>query len=287
MSGDIERLERELAEARARLEEMRIELDAHEGLMRLAMEDIRRIYDDLLRTQARLFQADKMATIGILTAGIVHEIKNPLTYAQGNVFLIREALKGVERLESMPTLDVQTVLASAMQGLDRMAKIVRDIRTFSRTDKGDFLPTDVNEVLDSVASLVAPTLKTADLKKEYGGALPRVKGSAQQLGQVFLNLIVNASQAIRVERGQKGTIRLRTWAEAGCVNAEVRDTGPGMSAEVVAKLFEPFFTTKGAEEGTGLGLSICRDIVNRHGGEIRVESAPGAGSAFIVSVPAA
>jgi C4-dicarboxylate-specific signal transduction histidine kinase len=100
LSENLKRLERELAQARARIAEMQIEIEAHEGLLRLSMEDMRRIYDDLLQTHVRLLQADKMATIGILTAGIVHEIKNPLSYVQGNVWLLSEALKGVERLAS-------------------------------------------------------------------------------------------------------------------------------------------------------------------------------------------
>jgi len=286
VSEDAKRLERELAEARERIAQMQIEIDAHEGLLKLSMEDMHRIYDDLLTTHVRLLQADKMATIGILTAGIVHEIKNPLSYVQGNVWLLKEALKGVERLASQPDLDLQSVLNGASEGVERMAKIVQDIRMFSRTDKGDFVPVDVNQVLESVASIVGPSLKTADLKKDYGQA-PKVKGSSQQLGQVFLNFIINASQAMPLEAGKKGTITLRTRAEGGRVRVDVCDDGKGMTPETLTKLFQPFFTTKGPEEGTGLGLSVSRDIITRHGGEIRVESSPGAGSTFTVFLPVA
>lgn len=286
LNDDLKRLERELAEAHARIAELQIEVDAHEGLLKLSMEDMHRIYDDLLLTHVRLLQADKMATIGILTAGIVHEIKNPLSYVQGNVWLLNEALKGVERLPSQPDMDLQSVLGGAREGVDRMAKIVQDIRMFSRTDKGDFIPVNINEVLDSVTSIVGPSLKTADLKKEYGD-VPKIKGSPQQLGQVFLNFIINASQAMELEGGKKGLITLRTRVTAGGVEVDVRDDGKGMTPETLAKLFEPFFTTKGPEEGTGLGLSVSRDIITRHGGEIRVASSPGAGSTFTVLFPVA
>ncbi len=263
---------------KAELERVRGELEAHEGLVRLAMDDMRHLYEDLLSSQVRLLQADKLAAIGILTAGIVHEIKNPLMFTHGNVWLLQEGLKSGSLPPNAPQL-----LEEALVGLDRIMTIVQDVRTFSRSDKGRSAPEDLNRLLESVIRIVWNEIKKkAELRREFG-VLGPVTCNAQQIGQVFLNLLVNASQAIE---GQGViTVRTRPAASGGAV-VEIQDTGKGMTPEVQARLFEPFFTTKGAEEGTGLGLSISADILKRHGGRISARSAPGEGTTFTVELPA-
>lgn len=267
----------ELEALRAELSRVRAELEAHEGLVELAMQDMRRIFEDLLATQSRLLQADKLASIGILAAGIAHELKNPLLYVHGNVWLLRDAIAR----DGRPPGNAAELLAQAAEGVERMMAIVRDVRTFSRSDEGRSAPEDLNAVLESVVRIVGHEVrKKADLVRDFA-PLPKVPCNAQQIGQVFVNLLVNAAQAIE----GRGTVTLRTRAGEGCVSVEVEDTGKGMTPEVQAKLFQPFFTTKGAEEGTGLGLSISADIVRRHGGSIAVRSAPGQGAAFTVTLP--
>lgn len=265
-------LQKELDDTRRRLEEVSAELAGHEGLLKFAMADMRKIYDDLLGTHSKLQQADKLATVGLLTAGIVHEINNPLMAAHGFVSLW---------VETAATPDDKAMARDALESLERIQAIVRDIRTFSRTDKNHKAPESLEKIIDSAATIAWHAVKAkAEIARDYA-ELPPVVCNSQQIGQVFLNLIVNASQAIEI----RGTITLSTRVAGGFVVGEVRDNGSGMTSETIAKLFEPFFTTKGPEKGTGLGLSISRDIVKNHGGDIEVESQAGKGTAFRVKLP--
>jgi len=267
-----EALRRELEETKKALNDTRDELAAHEGLVRVAMDDMRRIYDDFLATQTHLHHSDKLATVGLLTAGIVHEINNPLTIVHGNLTLLRDSALSTEQAERV---------ADSIEAIERIMAIVRDIRTFSRTDKGESAPRNLNDVVESVIRLVTSQIKHKAAIESTFGNLPPVKCNAQQLSQVFLNLLVNAAQAIR----DSGTIRVTTRVEGAHAAVDIADDGCGMTPEVKARLFEPFFTTKPAEQGTGMGLMISADIVKRHGGEIRVESTPGKGTVFTVLLP--
>ncbi len=285
-------LESALREALKKLEDSRGEVEAHEGLLRMALDDMRRFYDDLQRSQTQLAQADKLAAIGLLTAGIVHEINNPLGVIVMAMDLLKSRARSLKVLcEGLPAGNREKALeiigeAEKMAGqsadcADRMAVIVKDIRMFSRTDKGLTNPENINAVIDSVLNIVWNAVKNKiELKKEFGD-LPPVRCNAQQLSQVFMNLIVNASQAMN----GKGSITIRTRADKDIVCAEITDTGPGIPDDVKARLFEAFFTTKGPEKGTGLGLSISRDIVRKHGGNIEVNSEVGKGTTFTVTLP--
>lgn len=287
----IKALESDLSEARGKLAGSEIELEAHEALLKMSVSDMRRLYEDLMRSQSQLLQADKMATIGLLSAGIVHEINNPLSAVKLVVALMRmhvdnlrqlgAGLEGEVRQRFLGILsDSENHLRQGEECVDHITKIVRDIKIFSRTDKGEFRPENINEIFESVVGIVWNTIKTKiELKKEYGD-LPRVSCNAHQLGQVFLNLIVNASQAM-----DRGTITLRTRIEDGSAVAEVCDTGSGIPPEILEKIFEPFFTTKDAEKGTGLGLSISHDIIKRHNGTISVRSEVGRGTSFTIRLP--
>ena len=288
----IRELEAQLREVSSKLQDSGVELEANEALLKMAMEDMRRIYEDLMRSQSQLMQSDKLATIGLLTAGIVHEINNPLA-AVNLAFSVLEnqfqkctsisetlGASGAELGRICKASD--EYLAQGKLCVEAMARIVNDIRVFSRSDKGVMNQEDLNKVIDSVIGIVWNSVKNKVTIKKELGELPLVRCNAQQLSQVFLNLIVNASQAMG---GLAGTITVRSLAEGGRAWVRISDTGCGMPQEVMDHIFEPFFTTKGAEQGTGLGLSITHDIVKKHKGEISVQSEVGKGTTFTISLP--
>lgn len=273
LRAQLARLNAELDETRQKLKQTQNELEGHEGLLRLAMEDMRRLYEDLLSRQADLLQADKLATIGILTAGITHEINNPLASLQACLYLLKE--------KALPS-EAQPLVASAQKTLDRVIGITRDMRVVTRKDTGRTAPEDLNKIWESILPIAAGEIKrcSAELKTEWA-ALPPVTCNAQQISQVFLNLLVNACQALT----EPGVISIRTFPVSGFAATEIADTGAGMPPDVQEKIFQPFFTTKEPGKGTGLGLSISADIVRQHGGKIAVKSEPGRGTAFTVSLP--
>jgi two-component system, NtrC family, sensor kinase len=285
----IKELEAQLAEAVGKLQTSGVEIEANEGLMKFMMEDMRRIYEDLMRSQSQLMQSDKLATIGLLTAGIVHEINNPLAAVNLAFSLLESQVKKLSALSDRP--EAQAILKDCGEFVERgkvcveaMARIVGDIRMFSRSDKGIMNEESVNKVIESVIGIVWNSLKNkVKIDKELGD-VPKIRCNAQQLSQVFLNLIVNASQAME---GKDGTITVRSFAKDGMVFAQVADTGCGMTDEVKKRLFEPFFTTKSAETGTGLGLSITHDIIKKHSGEVKVDSEAGKGTTFTIGFPTA
>jgi len=288
-------LEAQLAEAANRLQSSGIELEANEGLLKLAMDDMRRIYEDLLGSKSKLMQSDKLATIGLLTTGIVHEINNPLFAVKLAFSLLDTNLaklrKMAETWDVAESDELAAILKNTLEFVEQgnrcvetMAKIVSDIRMFSRSDKGVLNEENVNNIIDSVIGIVWNSVKNKVTIQRELGDLPKIRCNAQQLSQVFLNLIVNAAQAVGDKQGQ---ITLRTERSGDKVLVRVSDTGSGMPKEVMEKIFEPFFTTKGAEQGTGLGLSITHDIVQKHDGAITVESEVGKGTTFTVSLPVA
>ena len=293
LQKNIRDLEAQLLETKDKLQFSGIELEANEGLLKLALDDMKRIYEDLLSSQSKSMQSDKLATIGLLTAGIVHEINNPLSAVQLSFSLLEtnytNLKKLTEKLNAAEPKELTDLLKDAKEFVEQgkrcaetMAKIVSDIRMFSRSDKGVMNEENVNNIINSVVGIVWNSVKNkVTIQKEFG-ELPKIRCNAQQLSQVFLNLIVNASQAIGDIKGQ---ITLRTETSGGQVRVRVSDTGSGMTKEVMEKIFEPFFTTKGAEQGTGLGLSITHDIIKKHNGTIAVESELGKGTTFIVSLP--
>ncbi len=294
LQKQVRELETKLADTLSKLQYNGIELEANEGILKLMMDDMRRIYEDLMKSQSQLMQSDKLATIGLLTAGIVHEINNPLAAVNLAFSLmenqIQKFTKISEKLGSAAPPEMQNLLndsteyvTQGMVCVKTMARIVSDIRMFSRSDKGIVNNENVNNVIDSVIGIVWNSLKNkVTIEKEFG-ELPKIKCNAQQLSQVFLNLIVNASQAMG---GGAGTITVHTELTDGRVVIKISDTGSGMPQEVMKHIFEPFFTTKGAEQGTGLGLSITHDIIARHKGEITVASEVGKGTTFTISLPA-
>ncbi|HEV8320477.1 MAG TPA: response regulator [Myxococcota bacterium] len=237
------------------------------------------------RIVERLQLSDRMASLGALAAGVAHEINNPLAVVMANLDL----LAGIAAESGAAALDAeeaQSLLRDAREAAGRIRGTVRDLKLFSRAEEQPTGGVDLHGVLDSCERMAHNEIQhRARLVKDYG-AIPEVAGSDARLGQVFVNLLINAAHAIPVGNADAHEIRLTTRSEAGRVVVEVRDDGAGIPASVLPRIFDPFFTTKPVGEGTGLGLSICHRLLVAMGGDIAVESAPGKGTVFRVSLPA-
>jgi PAS domain S-box-containing protein len=240
--------------------------------------------------QARLLLADRMSSLGTLAAGVAHEINNPLAYLITSLELMSKRLPELAGLalkpSSEPTEWLRRQLDRAHEGAERVRLIVRDLKSFSRADDETMGVIDPRRALDMSIALVSNEIRhRAQLVKDYD-TLPPVWANEGRLGQVFLNLLVNATQAIPAGAVAQNEVRVfgRTDAEGRAV-IEVRDTGSGIEADQVALVFDPFFTTKPLNVGTGLGLSLCHAIIGSLRGQITVESQPGVGSVFRVVLP--
>jgi PAS domain S-box-containing protein len=239
----------------------------------------------------KLQTADRMASIGSLAAGVAHEINNPLSFLLSNTRFVRDELRSMAGEWNEQTRErmkeIQEALEEGLEGGDRVTEIVRDLRTFARGDDGKREPVNVHAVLDLCGNIARSQLRhRAQWVKQYG-ELPLIQGNESRLGQLFLNLIINAAQAIPEGVDPKlHEVRVTTWREGeDQVVVEVKDTGMGIPPENLHRLFDPFFTTKPVGVGTGLGLSICQGIAKALGGRITVKSEPGRGSAFRVFLP--
>jgi two-component system NtrC family sensor kinase len=271
--------------------------------------ELEKAYSDLKTTQAKVVQQEKMASIGQLAAGVAHEINNPMGFISSNLNTLGkyvdrlkefiavqseliEATANSEAVEALRSKrkalkldyileDGSELIRESLEGAERVRTIVQNLKSFSRVDQAEFKHADINECITSTINIVWNELKyKAKLTRELG-ELPLTKCYPQQLNQVIMNLLVNASQAIE----EQGDITVRTWHEDGSIFASVTDSGCGMAPDVVKRIFEPFFTTKEVGKGTGLGLSITYDIVKNHNGDIAVESEPGKGTTFTVRIP--
>ncbi len=250
------------------------------------------------RLEQQSIQNDRLAAMGVLTAGIAHEINNPISYMLANLDLLRQwedeleqhlpALVGLPQdlLERMA--EARSVIADCIEGSLRIGDIVRGMRLLSHTGQGDELnPVDIHRSLDAVLHIAQGELKhTARLKQDYARNLPMVLGSEGRLGQVFLNLIINAVHAMRPGSPEEHVLCVRSRLEGRQVRIDISDTGHGIPPEVLPRIFDPFFTTKPAGIGTGLGLSISHAIIQKMGGSMRVESQVGRGTTFSLLLPA-
>jgi signal transduction histidine kinase/CheY-like chemotaxis protein len=235
--------------------------------------------------QLRLGIADRMASVGTLAAGVAHELNNPLSYVNGNLAFIAEELAraAADGLSPPAHDELGQAIADAREGAERMRHIIRDLSTFSRAEDEAEAPVQLATLLDSCVQLAWNEIRhRARLERELA-PVPAVRGNDARLGQVFLNLLVNAAQALPEGQASAHRIRLATrrWRD-GRVAVEVEDTGHGIAPEHRPFIFDPFFTTKGPGVGTGLGLSICHNLVKALGGDIEVESTVGRGSLFRV-----
>ncbi|HEY6037486.1 MAG TPA: two-component regulator propeller domain-containing protein, partial [Kofleriaceae bacterium] len=232
--------------------------------------------------EARLMFTDRMASIGTLAAGIAHEINNPLAYVMTNIEVLREELGETAAPELLEAL------GDASEGAKRIQSIVRGVKTFSRSDDDSSTPTDVHRAIESALRLAATELRHRCVIVKELGKVPAVLGNEARLGQVFINLLVNAAQAMPERELEANQIRVTTRTGAdGAAVVEIADNGHGMTPQVARRIFEPFFTTKDVGQGTGLGLAVCHGIVERFGGRISVDSTVGVGTTFRVTLPAA
>jgi PAS domain S-box-containing protein len=234
--------------------------------------------------QARLLQADRLAALGMLAAGVAHEVNNPLAYVLLNLkYLERE----LPKLAADPTR-LEALLKhveDASHGAERVQTIVRDLRTFARTEDEPLGPVDLKAVVESALAMAAHEIREcATLRRDYQGAFS-VNGTAAKLEQVFLNLFVNAAQAIGKGSPEHHSLEVRIEAaQPGFVRITISDTGPGLKPDVLDRAFEPFFTTKPPGVGTGLGLPICKSIVESFGGTISVDSSPAHGTRVCIDL---
>jgi hemerythrin-like metal-binding protein len=264
--------------------------------------------EELESAQSQLLQSEKMASLGQLAAGVAHEINNPVGFVNSNLgtlgkyiesmFRIIEAYEVVEasgediRFAQVINLkneidfpylreDIPNLLMESQDGLLRVKRIVQDLKDFSHVDESNWQYANIEQGLDSTLNVVSNELKyKAQVIKEYAG-LPEVECLPSQLNQVFMNMLINAAQAIE----NKGTITVRTGVLDDEVWVEVEDTGKGISPEILSRIFDPFFTTKPVGKGTGLGLSLSYGIVQKHHGRIEVKSEMGKGTVFRVWLP--
>jgi len=247
---------------------------------------------EVVALRDRLLLSGRLAAVGELAAGIAHEISNPLAFVRSNLSLMREhwsslgewlQVDGKKQGAGDLLAEGEEMLDESLEGVDRAAAIVRDVRGLAHASGLQRQAADLNQLLEGVLRIAAPQLRgRATLEKEFS-EVPPVWGTPQELQQVFLNLVLNALQAL----GDSGTIRIATGRQDKFVFARVEDDGCGMEPEVRERIFDPFFTTKPVGEGTGLGLGIAYGIVRNHGGDISVESQPGRGTRFLVQLPVA
>jgi signal transduction histidine kinase len=242
---------------------------------------------ELRETQVQLTQAEKMKSLGQLVAGVAHELNNPIGFVHANLQLLDEyvsKLLEVERsgAEAEPIRDaIRKLLSRSREGTERVKKIVQDLRTFSRMDQAELQDADLHEEIERALTLMEPRFKSGIVVERHFGDLPKVRCYAGQLNQVFLNLLMNACDAMNGH----GTIRIRTRRIEDGVRLEFSDVGPGIPPEVQRRIFDPFFTTKPVGVGTGLGLSLSHGIIERHGGRFTVDSEVGVGTTFAIDLP--
>jgi signal transduction histidine kinase len=249
---------------------------------------------ELRETQAALVQSEKMASLGSLAAGVAHEINNPVGAISANADVMKRAIgKLRENLSEAPsevrntpgiarTLDILEDIGNTNQASsDRVVQVVQSLLNFARLDEAEQKNVDLHDGLESTLSLIQHKLEgRIEVIREYG-EIPEIYCIPNQINQVFMNILVNAAEAIE----DKGTITIKTRTRDNAAVVTIEDTGVGIRPEDMDSIFDPGFTKKGVGVGAGLGLAICYNIVSGHGGKIDVESEPGRGSKFTVILP--
>jgi len=294
--------------------ELKVEERTHE--LNESNQELNITLDDLKQAQSQLVESEKMASLGQLTAGIAHEINNPINFVTSNINPLKRdiemmmdaltVIEGVGISDATPaekqkkiqdykeemdfdylTTEIKHLIKGINEGATRTAEIVKGLKIFSRLDEDDLKRTDINEGLESTMVIANNLLNgKIGVVKEYG-ELPTVECYAGKLNQVFLNIISNAIYAIQKRFGENvgGELAIITTHDDKNVFIKVKDNGIGMEAQTQKKIFEPFFTTKDVGEGTGLGLSIAYNTIKKHNGQIIVNSSPGEGTEFILEIP--
>jgi signal transduction histidine kinase len=296
-----------------------VDIDNVDGAQREAVEaelvrrdeELTALNEQLSMAQAQLLQSEKLASIGQLAAGVAHEINNPISFVFSNfgtlqtyvASLLRvlaryeeaepliadaDVARGIADLREQVDLaflqeDVLALLAESRDGIERVRKIVQDLKDFSRVDvHQQWQWTDLHQGIDSTLNIVNNEVKyKADIVKEYG-TIPEVECLPSQINQVIMNIVVNGAQAIE---GRRGRITIRTGESGGNVWIEIADNGCGIPQAIQSRIFDPFFTTKPIGTGTGLGLSLSYGIIQKHRGRIDMQSEEGVGTTFRIELP--
>jgi two-component system NtrC family sensor kinase len=280
----------------------------YEQDLELRNAELARRKAELERLQAQITQTEKMASLGQMAAGVAHELNNPAGFIYSNIDLLKDYVVRLERYllavdevdlppEAAARLneirkqidydnivgDLSSILTDCYLGAERIRDVVQNLRLFSRLDEADFKWVDLNEGIESTVRLLSLYYKDGriSLCRDYG-ELSQVNCYAALLNQVWMNLLMNAAQAIGKSNGE---VRISTRSQGDHVVATFSDTGSGIIPDNVKRIFDPFFTTKPVGEGTGLGLSISHSIIERHGGKIEVKSVLGKGTTFTISIP--
>lgn len=281
--------------------------------MQKANQNLNVALQDLKATQSQLVEAEKMASLGQLTAGIAHEINNPINFVKSNVkplqmdiYDLREVIRRyeeindsnvVEKLQEINELkeqidlqyvnaEIEMLIKGIEDGASRTADIVQGLRTFSRLDESELKEANIHEGIESTLILIRNSIPAhINIIRDYG-ELPQIVCFPGKLNQVFMNLLTNAVQAIMAKPEQgKESIVIKTYLEDNMAHISISDTGIGIPPEIKEKVFDPFFTTKNVGEGTGLGLSIVFSIIEKHKGKIEVLSEYTKGTEFIITLP--
>lgn len=294
---------RQELQIRRRTEEELIREKAEQAALQLQVDQAR----------SQILLSEKLASIGQLAAGVAHEINNPIGYVHSNIGSLSRYLTDllqlidahIERSGALPEADraelaalaeridygylredIGSLMRESSEGIERVRKIVQDLKDFSRTDDSEpWQWSDLQRGIESTLNIANNEIKyRADVIREYA-ELPLIECLPSQLNQVFMNILVNAAQSI--PEGRRGTIRLRTGREADTVWVEISDNGSGIPEAIRSRIFDPFFSTKPVGKGTGLGLSISYGILRKHHGELKVTSEEGVGSTFRIELPLA
>ncbi len=277
-----------------------------ERALKESYEKLSNINDELKQSESQLVQSEKMASIGVLAAGVAHEINNPIGFIRSNLEVLEDYFSDIEKYyhEFNDTLaseedkenhkklakkyeleflfdDTPPLIKSSISGVDRVSEIVKNLKTFARIDQVEKALTDINEGLSATLNMVHNELKYNCKVHVELQTLPRVHVFPGKLNQVFMNLLINAGQSIT----GKGDIYVRTFVDEGNIVIEIEDTGSGIDSAYIGQIFTPFYTSKPIGQGTGLGLSISHQIIEQHNGKITVKSEVGKGSCFSVYIP--
>lgn len=264
-------------------------------------ERVKEQVDTIASAHRQLYQAERLASVGQLAAGVAHEINNPIGFIRSNLSTAQSyvqkfqglaeqvrssgnaALAGAWQAADLDFVleDFHSLLQESVDGADRVARIVSDLKGFSNVDQAEEEIVDLNDNIRSACNVAANQINSRAKLKLTLGELPPLRCKAGHLSQVFLNLLLNAAQAMK----ERGEIHIQSGVENGQIIIRFSDNGCGIPPEVLPRIFDPFFTTRAVGSGTGLGLTVSRDIIVAHGGSIEVSSAPGAGTTFTIHLP--